>query len=324
MEKLSFYQDKISKSLGKVSFAKPPLELYEPIDYILSIGGKRIRPSLLLTTYHMFKDNVDYAINAALAIEVFHNFTLLHDDIMDKADMRRNKPTVHKKWNDSVAILSGDAMLIEAYELLFTYPFESLKEIMQLFNKTALQVCEGQQYDMNFQLDASVEVSDYLMMIELKTAVLIASSLKIGALLGNAQTETAHNLYEFGRLIGIAFQLQDDLLDAFADQEAFGKKIGGDILENKKTFLLLTLLEQATEHDQKTLQEWMAKTDYDPEEKIKTVKSLYLHYDIKSLTERKIKQYFNSSIAELERIDLPEEKKTTLYEFSEMLFRRSS
>ncbi len=324
MEKLSFYQNKIISSLESISFAKAPLELYEPIDYILSIGGKRIRPSLLLATYHMFDENVDHAINAALAIEVFHNFTLLHDDLMDKANVRRNKATVHKKWNDSVAILSGDAMLIKAYELLFTYRFDGLKEIMQFFNQTALKVCEGQQYDMNFQNDSSVTVDNYLMMIELKTAVLIAASLKIGAMLAEAPANIVQQIFQFGINIGIAFQLQDDLLDAFADEESFGKKIGGDILENKKTFLLLTLLEQATVNDKKTVLDWMERTTYDPDEKIKTIKSLYYHYDIPSLTERKIKYYFNLSVSELENIDIPIDKKSTLHEFSELLFKRSS
>lgn len=324
MEKLSFYQNKIIASLKNISFAKAPLELYEPIDYILSIGGKRIRPSLLLTAYHMFDENVDHAINAALAVEVFHNFTLLHDDLMDKANVRRNKPTVHKKWNNSVAILSGDAMLIQAYELLFTYPFDKLKEIMQFFNKTALKVCEGQQYDMNFQINSTVTVNNYLMMIELKTAALIAASLKIGAMLAGAPANMVQQIYQFGKNIGIAFQLQDDLLDAFANEESFGKKIGGDILENKKTFLLLTLLEQATVNDKKTVLDWMERTTYDPDEKIKTIKSLYYHYDIQSLTERKIKHYFNLSVSELENIDLPADKKTTLHEFSELLFKRSS
>jgi geranylgeranyl diphosphate synthase type II len=322
MEKFAFYQDKVSASLKKLKYTKPPLELYEPIDYILSVGGKRIRPSLVLIAYHMFDEHVDYALNAALAVEVFHNFTLLHDDIMDKAELRRNKPTVHKKWNESVAILSGDAMMIESYQLLFSYPADTLTKIIDVFNITALQVCEGQQYDMNFQRSSSVSVNDYLMMIELKTSVLIATALKIGALLADVDIDTADNLYNFGKNIGIAFQLQDDLLDVYADQDSFGKSIGGDIVENKKTYLLLQLVNKASEKDKNDIDEWLKKGDFDPVEKINVIKSYYDKYNIKTITKEKIKQYFDAGMNQLDRLSVKADKKSTLQEFTDMLFNR--
>lgn len=322
MNSLSYYQDKINQSLKTLKFSKEPLELYEPIDYILSVGGKRIRPSLLLVGYHMFKKDVNYAINAALAIEVFHNFTLVHDDIMDRAALRRSMPTVHKKWDDSVAILSGDAMMIKSYELLFTYPPEIIQKIIHDFNHTALQVCEGQQYDMNFQETTGVHTDDYLMMIELKTAVLIAAALKIGALIAGAGMDQAEHLYAFGKNIGTAFQLQDDLLDVYADQAKFGKRTGGDIVENKKTFLLVNVYEKASNKDLKILNYWTSKPDVDENEKIRAIIELFDKYNIKETTEAKIRYFFDKAIEQLNGINLPNEKKAPLYEFSEMLFNR--
>jgi len=236
-------QQIVEKYLKEIELKTEPRELYEPVKYILEIGGKRIRPSLVLAAYNLFKNDVETAINPALALEVFHNFTLLHDDIMDKADLRRNQQTVHKKWNENVAILSGDTMSIKAYELLSKIPAEFLSEVLQAFNKTALQVCEGQQLDMNFESRLDVSVEEYLEMIRLKTSVLIAVSLKIGAIMAGALRNDVHKLYDFGLNLGLAFQLQDDYLDAYGDVQAFGKKIGGDIVANKKTFLLIKALE---------------------------------------------------------------------------------
>ena len=267
---LSFNEilEKVEHEISQLSFEYPPKSLYDPIEYILSLGGKRIRPALALMACNLYKENIDNVINPALGVEVFHNFTLLHDDLMDKADKRRNKPTVHKVWNDNTAILSGDAMLIAAYQLIGKTEPDYLKEVFDLFTETALEICGGQQYDMEFESRMDVTEPEYIEMIRLKTAVLLACSLKIGAITGGASKEDAANLYDFGINIGLAFQLQDDLLDVYGDTATFGKNIGGDITCNKKTFLLIHAFELASPEQKAVLNDWIGKTTFVAAEKI--------------------------------------------------------
>ena len=270
---LSFNEilQKVEHEISQLSFEYPPKSLYDPIEYILSLGGKRIRPALALMACNLYQENIDNVIYPALGIEVFHNFTLLHDDLMDRADKRRNKPTVHKVWNDNTAILSGDAMLIAAYQLIGKTEPSCLKEVFDLFTETALEICGGQQYDMEFESRTDVTEPEYIEMIRLKTAVLLACSLKIGAIICGASKEDADNLYDFGINIGLAFQLQDDLLDVYGDTATFGKNIGGDITCNKKTFLLIHAFELASPEQKATLNNWIGKTQFIPAEKIEAV-----------------------------------------------------
>jgi geranylgeranyl diphosphate synthase type II len=300
-----------------------PVELYEPIQYSLEMGGKRLRPVLVLLAYNMFVNDVSGALPAALGIEVFHNFTLLHDDIMDKADVRRNRPTVHKKYNENAAILSGDAMAFQSYRYLVECNSTRLVEVIDLFTKTAIEVCEGQQYDMDFENRLDVSEDEYLEMIRLKTAVLLACSLKSGAVLGNTSEKVAQQLYDFGINLGLAFQLQDDLLDSFGDQSTFGKMIGGDIVANKKTFLLINALELAKDHEKQDLLSWIGKTDFDQKEKIKAVKDIYLLAGVKEKAERKVEAYFNDAICILDSIELDNVVKQPLRELAgKMLIRK--
>ncbi len=286
-----------------------PANLYQPIQYTLSMGGKRIRPVLVLMACDMFGGNIKTAMPAALGIEIFHNFTLLHDDIMDKASMRRNQPTVHKKYNENIAILSGDAMSNLAYRYMLGTDSPALKEVLSLFTETALQVCEGQQLDMDYEESLTVSIDDYLKMIRLKTAVLIAYSLKTGALLGNASPQDAGHLYEFGINLGLAFQLQDDLLDVYADQDKFGKKTGGDITSNKKTFLLLKSLELASPKQREVLLYWIRKEKFDANEKISSVKQIYNEINIQAISLDLIGYYYKKAMTELEAVDIETERK---------------
>ena len=239
--------DKVNAYLNQMPYSRPPKGLYEPIAYELSLGGKRIRPVLMLMAYNLYKEDVDSILSQAAGLETYHNHTLLHDDVMDKADMRRNKPTVHNVWNENTAILSGDAMLILAYRLMADCPKEKLSEVLHIFTETTMEICEGQQWDMEFETRMDVKVDEYVEMIRLKTSVLLAAALKIGACLANAPVEDAEKLYEFGVKMGLAFQLQDDWLDVYGDPKVFGKNIGGDILCNKKTYMLITALEKAND-----------------------------------------------------------------------------
>jgi len=286
------------------------------------MGGKRIRPVMLLLACNLFTDDIGKALPAALAIEVFHNFTLLHDDIMDKADMRRNSPSVHKKYNENIAILSGDAMSIMAYNYLQKCETQNLGKMIGLFSQTALEVCEGQQFDMDFESRTDVSIPEYLNMIRLKTAVLLACSLKIGALAANASEQMADLLYVFGLNLGIAFQLQDDLLDVFADQEKFGKKIGGDIVSNKKTFLLLKALELSDDPTKKELLDWIAKKEFDVQEKIEAVRSIYTKLNIKEITQMCIEDFYQSAINVWTEIDLANETKAELLLLANMIMNR--
>lgn len=299
-----------------------PANLYCPVDYSLEMGGKRLRPVLLLLSYNMFSESVQNAIPAALAIEVFHNFTLLHDDIMDKAEVRRNRPTVHKKFSENSAILSGDVMAFLSYQYLLECKSDNLHEVLGLFTKTAIEVCEGQQFDMEFENRLNVNELEYLEMIRLKTAVLLACGLKAGALLANAGSKVANQLYEYGINLGIAFQLQDDLLDSFGTQESFGKKIGGDILSNKKTFLSIKALEKASGNTKSELISWLNKTGSTPSEKIAAVIDIFNQLNIKELTEQKIESYFQKCNQVFQQISIGEMQKLQLHEISKNMLNR--
>ncbi|MGC9354820.1 MAG: polyprenyl synthetase family protein, partial [Mariniphaga sp.] len=288
------------------------------------VGGKRLRPVLLLMAFNLFSDEIEKALPAALAVEVFHNFTLLHDDIMDKAEVRRNKPTVHVKFSENNAILSGDAMAFISYQYLLECQSERMFDVTNLFTKTALEVCEGQQYDMDFENRANVTEAEYLEMIRLKTAVLLGCSLQAGALLANASDETAQQLYNFGINLGIAFQLQDDWLDTFGDQQKFGKKIGGDIVANKKTYLLIAALEKASEETKNTLNKWLKVNDFNIEEKINSVTEIYKQLGIKEITEVKIEYYFSQASEILNQLPVNEINKKYLIELSKNMLGRSS
>ncbi len=301
---------------------REPAELYDPIEYTLEMGGKRLRPVLLLHSYNLFSEDISDALPAALGIEVFHNFTLLHDDIMDKADMRRSRLTVHKKFSENSAILSGDAMAFLAYEYLLECKLERITEVSRLFTKTAIEVCEGQQYDMDFETRLDVTEAEYLEMIRLKTAVLLACSLKCGALLANAEPATANKLYDFGINLGLAFQLQDDMLDTFGNQDTFGKKIGGDILANKKTFLLIKALEMAGKEQQNKLLNWINKIDFSPEEKIREVKSVYNQIGVEQQIKDKIDEFYKKTLQILGEIKLTEIQKEPLKKLSEKMLQR--
>ena len=296
--------------------------LYQPIGYALSMGGKRLRPAMVLLAYNMFRENIREALPVAMAVEVFHNFTLLHDDIMDKAEMRRNNPSVYKKYNENIAILSGDAMSIMAYISLLESTSVQLPALIRLFSQTALEVCEGQQYDMDFETSLTVSIAYYLEMIRLKTAVLLAASLKLGALAANAPAKAADQLYDLGLNLGIAFQLQDDLLDVFADQDKFGKKIGGDIVSNKKTFLLLKALDVSDPESKAVILDWIQRKNFDAEEKVIAVSAVYDKLNIKKITEDHIEKYFQSAINILDDIELPEEKKAELNHLANQILNR--
>ena len=263
--------DKINSHIADLQFERTPKGLYDPVAYVLSMGGKRIRPVLMLMAYNLYKEDVRPVFSPATGIEVYHNYTLLHDDLMDRADKRRGKETVHKVWNDNTAILSGDAMLVLAYQFMAECPAEHLKAVMDLFSLTALEICEGQQMDMDFEQRSDVKEEEYLEMIRLKTSVLLAASLKIGALLGGASAEDAERLYDFGMNMGVAFQLKDDLLDVYGDTAVFGKNIGGDILCNKKTYMLIKALEHADKEQAAQLKHWITVTDFDPAEKLSLI-----------------------------------------------------
>jgi len=303
---------------------KKPTELYAPISYILSLGGKRIRPVMTLMACNLFTGDVRPAVKPALAIEVFHNFTLIHDDIMDNASLRRNKPTVHAKWNNNIAILSGDAMQVFAYQLLIDGNPPFLKPLLDVFNATALEVCEGQQYDMNFASLANVSLDDYLRMIELKTSVLLAASLKIGALCGGAPDDEAQKLYEFGRNLGLAFQIQDDYLDVYGNQDKFGKKVGGDIAENKKTFLLIKALELANGKAAEALQSAVTNKISNTFEKVQVVRNIYDELNIPEITCSKIAEFSEKAFEYLSSVNLDEARKKNLLEVAKGLMGREN
>lgn len=300
-----------------------PFELYHPIQYSLEMGGKRLRPVLTLLACNLFSDEVEQAVPAAVAIEVFHNFTLLHDDIMDKASVRRNRPTVHLKFSENSAILSGDAMAFHSYKYLVESQSPRLVEAISLFTQTAIEVCEGQQFDMDFENRLDVKAEEYLEMIRLKTAVLLAASLKTGAILGDANEEASSLLYDFGIQLGLAFQLQDDLLDTFGNQDTFGKKIGGDILSNKKTYLLIKALENAGPAQKSNLLEWIERAEFDPEQKISEVTKIYRETGVQELAVKMVDTYFSEAMDILDKLELPEERKQPLSELANKMLTRN-
>ena len=315
-------ESKVNSAINELGYDKEPISLFEPIEYILSIGGKRLRPILAYMATNLFTDSIDKATYPAIAIEIFHNFSLLHDDLMDNAKIRRGKPTVHEKWNDNTAVLSGDAMLIDAYNYIAKVPTNVLPSILEVFTKTAMQVCEGQQYDMDFEKRLNVKESEYIEMIRLKTAVLLAASLKIGAILGNANMEDAERLYDFGINIGLAFQLKDDLLDVYGDPANFGKEIGGDILSNKKTYLLIKALENSNEINHASLQEWITAESYDPKSKINAVKKIYDGLNLRLMTDKLIQKYYLVALNCLSEVKVSDERKKQLLYYTNDLMNR--
>ena len=322
MYSIEALQNIIDKAVKETTYPSEPKELYEPIAYLMSLGGKRLRPALVLMATDLFGRDVKDALAPALAIELFHNFTLMHDDIMDKAPLRRGKPTVHAKWSESVAILSGDVMFVKAYKMMIQVRSEILADVLEVFNETAIGVCEGQQIDMNFENRNVVEVGEYLEMIRLKTAVLVGGALKIGALIGDASKQEANILYQFGENLGIAFQLQDDILDVYGDPLKFGKQVGGDIISNKKTFLLIKALELAKGDDLTELKKWIAKKDFNTEEKVNAVRNIYDKIGIKDLSENLMQSYAQQALDNLEKINASKESKSILLDFADMLVKR--
>lgn len=312
--------EKANNAVNSISYNADPQNLYDPIRYILAIGGKRIRPVLMMMGYNLYKDDVDSIINNAIALETYHNFTLLHDDLMDKSDLRRGNPTVHKKWDDNTAILSGDTMLILAYQLF--NKGKQNPDALSTFIDATLGVCEGQQYDMDFEKRSDVTEAEYMEMIRLKTSLLLACALKIGALLGGADMEDANNLYEFGEKMGLAFQLQDDLLDVYGDPKVFQKKLGGDIVENKKTFMLINALQLADEDQKAELTRWISAESFNPEEKIAAVTHIYNNVGIDKLAQKKIEELFALSLQSLDKVKVAEEKKGELRAFANKLLGR--
>ncbi len=307
-ETLSYF----NQALAAMPFDRQPASLYEPVKYVLSMSGKRIRPVLLLMAYELYRDDTDRALPTALGLETYHNYTLLHDDVMDRADVRRGRPTVHKVWNENAAILSGDSMLVLAYQLMAQAAPTHLKAVLDVFTETALQIGEGQQMDLEFETRNDVREEEYIEMIRLKTSVLLACALKLGALQADASAADAEHLYHFGEQLGLAFQLQDDLLDVYGDFETFGKKIGGDILCNKKTYMLINAFRKANDQQRRELADWIARENYDPQEKIQAVTALYNQIGVRALAEARINEYFEAALASLDHVSLPAERKQPL------------
>ncbi len=315
----------IDSKLEEQSYGDSPVELYEPIRYIMDLGGKRLRPLLTLLSYQLYEEDAAEVLEEALSIELFHNFTLVHDDIMDNAPLRRGQQTVHEKWNDNVAILSGDVMLVRAYDFLLHNRPDNAVEIVKRFNQTAAEVCEGQQFDMNFETRKDVTEEEYLEMIRLKTAVLLGLALELGAMLANAGEEDIDHLRKMGECAGLGFQLKDDLLDVFADDEKFGKQVGGDIIARKKTFLTIRALQLAKGKDKKELESLYSEdSKINPEERVKRVTELYQKYGIRELTEEKMNDYFDQAFFHLKKVNTPLNRKAILRGFTEALIDRES
>ena len=311
------------RHIAQLSTPEEPQRLYAPIKYGLEMGGKRIRPILLMIAYNLYAEDIERALTPAMAVEIFHNFTLLHDDIMDNAAVRRGRPSVHAKWGENVAILSGDAMLILAYNYLQRTQTDKLAKIFEMFNKMAAEVCEGQQFDMDFETQAKVSVVDYMRMIELKTAALLAGSAHIGATLAGASAQDCQKLYNFGLEVGLAFQLQDDLLDSFGD-ERLGKKIGGDILEGKKTILMIEAFSRANEEQRNVLRTTHLRDDLRDDEKIATIKALYEELGVPERVEQQIAQKFQRALGILDNLDVAQERTVELRKYAEKLVGRKS
>jgi len=317
------YQEEFVKYLEEYSNFKEPKGLYEPIDYILGLGGKRLRPVLTLMTADIFNGDYKKALNAALSVEVLHNFSLVHDDIMDDAPLRRGEKTVHEKWDINTGILSGDAMLIMAYQLFENYESTTFQSLAKLFGKTALEVCEGQQYDVDFETRNDVTIPEYLKMIEYKTAVLVGAAMKMGAIVAHASEDDQNNIYEFGRNLGIAFQLQDDYLDAFGDPKTFGKQVGGDIIENKKTYLYLKALEFSNESDRLELSQLFESNPENVNTKIELAKQFFVSTGSAQATKEAIEEFTKQAFSGLEALNISEDKKHLLKTFGNNLMNRT-
>ncbi|MDR6300092.1 polyprenyl synthetase family protein [Mesonia maritima] len=323
MHDIAFYRSAFLSHMKEKITAKEPAGLYEPMLYILNIGGKRLRPVMVLLSAEIFGSSYKNALDAALAIEVFHNFSLVHDDIMDDAPLRRGKETVHEKWNINTAILSGDAMLINAYQLFENYEVHTFQEMAKLFTRTAIEVCEGQQYDVDFETRENVNIDEYLKMIRYKTAVLVGASLEMGAIVAGAKNSCRKQIHEFGCLLGIAFQLQDDYLDAFGDPEKFGKQVGGDIIENKKTFLYLKAIEQSSIGEARQLEHLYTIDPRDASQKIETVKNIFELSGAAKSTQKEIEKYTEKAFALLDEIAIEESQKMILRSFGDSLMTRT-
>lgn len=320
--RVSFFEKRIEEEIEKVMVNEQPATLFDPARYILSGGGKRVRPLLTLMAVDLFGKDPEEAINAALAVEIFHNFSLLHDDLMDRAERRRGQPTVHRVWSANRAILSGDAMMIEAYRYIAGLPQEILPETLSIFSDMAMDVCRGQQYDMDFENQPSVTEAEYIEMISLKTAALIGSALKIGGVIAKAAVQDVDALYQYGKNMGLAFQLRDDLLDVYGDPELFGKNIGGDIVSNKKSYLLIKALKNSDQSQREELQKWLSAKEFEPEEKIAAVREIYDRLNLKLLTDKMIEKYYLASLDCLSLVNVPDYRKTGLIELSENLMYR--
>ena len=312
----------VNDYLVQLPYDRRPASLYEPIRYVLSMGGKRIRPVLMLLSYNLFKDDPETILMPACALETYHNYTLLHDDLMDNADLRRGHETVHKKWNANTAILSGDSMLVLAYQRMQQCSSDKMAEVLALFTETALEIGEGQEYDMAFEHRDDVSEEEYIEMIRLKTSVLLACALKIGAILACASKEDADNLYRFGEQIGLAFQLQDDFLDVYGDTRVFGKAIGGDITSNKKTFMLINALNHANEEQRRQLESWIGATEFDRDEKVAAVTRLYNEIGIDRMAQDKIAYYFEQSRKYLQAVSVDESRKAELAAYAQRMMNR--
>lgn len=312
----------VNKYLDNLSYDRKPSSLYEPIRYVLSMGGKRIRPVLMLLSYNMFRENPEDILMPACALETYHNYTLLHDDLMDNADLRRGHETVHRKWDANTAILSGDSMLVLAYQRMAQCDKQKMSEVLSLFTETALEIGEGQQYDMDFEHRNDVTEDEYIEMIRLKTSVLLACAMKIGAILAGASKEDADNLYRFGEQIGLAFQLQDDYLDVYGDTRVFGKAIGGDITSNKKTYMLINAMLRANDTQRAELEKWISATEFDREEKIAAVTRLYNEIGIDKLAQEKINFYFEQSRKYLAAVSVAEDRKAEITAYAQRMMKR--
>ncbi len=315
--------DMVNAALAALPYDREPKRLYAPVEYVLSLGGKRIRPVLMLMGHNLYRDSVVEAMPVAIGLETYHNYTLLHDDLMDRAEVRRGKPCVHKVWDENTAILSGDIMLVQAYERIAQCCPEKLAEVMKLFTRTATEIGEGQQYDMDFEDRMDVNEDEYIEMIRLKTSVLLACALKMGALLADAPTADCEALYQFGEKIGLAFQLQDDYLDVYGNFKTFGKRIGGDILCNKKTFMLINALQKAAPNQRAELERWIAAREYDEEEKIRAVTRLYTEIGVDRAAVERMNAYYAEAEACLARVALPQERKQILWQYAQSMLGRS-
>lgn len=316
--------NKVNDFLANLPYERKPFSLYEPVKYVLSLGGKRIRPTLMLLAYNLFKENPEKILMNAVALETYHNYTLLHDDLMDNADLRRGHETVHKKWDANTAILSGDSMLVLSYQRMAQCESKYLESVLHLFTETALEIGEGQQYDMEFETRNDVTEEEYIEMIRLKTSVLLACALKIGAILADADAEDADNLYKFGEQIGLAFQLQDDYLDVYGDSQVFGKEIGGDITSNKKTYMLINAYNRANEHQRAELKKWISAKEFDRKEKVTAVTRLYNEIGIDKLAQDKITYYFEQSEKYLDAVKVPEDRKKELRNYAHKMMKRKN